>query len=400
LLDRVAADLGLDRAEVRRRNLVPAEEMPYATPLATRGGIQVVLDSGDFPHCQQQVLDHSGWADFPVRQREARAQGRYLGIGIANYVEGTGRGPYEPVSVRIGPSGRIQVASSAVAMGQGTKTMLAGVVAAELGNDPGNVTVTTGDTGAIPIGFGGFNSRQAVMAGSSAHVAARTVRDKLIKVASHLLETAEADLEIEGATVRVKGADASVAFAQVVRAVNGMPGYKLPDGIGPGMEASESVIIDPMSYANGTAVAEVEVDIATGRVEVRRIVFGHDCGRVLNPPIVDGQVRGGAVHGLGNALYERMQFDDAGQPLTTTFADYLLVTAAEAPPIELLHMTSPTDLNPLGIKGVGESGVLPIPAAIASAIEDALSPFNVRITRAPLSPAEIVALIAQARPSS
>ena len=380
---------------MRRRNLVPAEKMPYATPLVTRGRIQVVLDSGDFPRCQQAVLDKAGWTEFPARQREARAKGRYLGIGLANYVEGTGRGPYEPVSVRIGPSGKIQVASSAVAMGQGTKTMLAQIVAAELGDDIGNIIVTTGDTGAIPVGFGGFNSRQAVMAGSSAHVAAQTVRDKLIKVASHLLETAEADLEIDGSTVRVKGADASVSFAQAVRAVNGMPGYRLPEGVTPGMEATEHVIIDPMSYANGTAVAEVEVDIATGCVAIQNIVFGHDCGRVLNATIVNGQVLGGIAHGVGNALYERMQFDESGQPLTTTLADYLLVTAAEAPPVQLVHLTSPTGLNPLGIKGVGESGVLPIPAAIISAIEDALAPFKVRITRAPLSPAEIVAMIGQ-----
>jgi len=397
LIDAVAQTLDLDRAEVRRRNLVPADKMPYARPLYTRGNIQVVLDSGDYPRCQQQALDAAKWADFPARQKAARENGKYLGIGVANYVEGTGRGPYEPVTVRIGPSGKIQVHSSAVAMGQSTKTMLAQLVAEQLGRDPANISVTTGDTDAISIGFGGFNSRQAVMAGSSAHVAAVNVRKKLLKAASQMLEAAEHDLEIENNSIRVKGLDLRVSFAAVVQAVNGTPGYKLPKDTAPGMEATEHVVIDAMTYSNGTAVAEVEVDIETGEVTAKNIVFAHDCGNVIHQMIVDGQVIGGAVHGLGNALLERMEFDANGQPLTTTLADYLLPTATDVPPIELVHLSSPTPLNPLGIKGVGESGVLPITAAVASAIEDALSPFGVEIAQAPISPSELLALIEQRR---
>ena len=206
LIDAMARELKLDRAEVRRRNLVPADKMPYARPLYTRGNIQVVLDSGDYPLCQAKALAGAGWDDFLARQQAARAAGRHLGIGIANYVEGTGRGPYEPVSVRIGASGKIHVQSSAVAMGQSTKSMLAALVAAQLGHDTGNITVTTGDTDAIALGFGGFNSRQAVMAGSSAHVAAIAVRKKLLKVAGQLLEAAEEDLEIDANAVRGTGA--------------------------------------------------------------------------------------------------------------------------------------------------------------------------------------------------
>lgn len=393
LLDMVARDLDLDRAEVRRRNLVPHDKMPFAKPFVTRGGITIALDSGDYPRCQQAALDAVAWADFPARQRAARAQGRHLGIGLANYVEGTGRGPFEPVSVRIGADGRIHVASGAVAMGQSTKTMLAQLVAEQLGGDMGNITVTTGDTAAIALGFGGFNSRQAVMAGSSAHAAALKVREKLLKVASQMLEAAKEDLEIEGGSVKVKGSDLRLPFADIVRAVNGTAGYRLPEGVGPGMEATEHVIIDPMTYANGSAVAEVEVDCETGAVTIRRLVFAHDCGRAIHPMIVDGQVIGGAVHGLGNALFERMRFDDNGQPLTTTLADYLIVTATEAPAIEVVHLSSPTSLNALGIKGVGEAGVLPIPAAVAAAIEHALEPFGVRIDQAPIAPADIVALI-------
>jgi carbon-monoxide dehydrogenase large subunit len=371
--------------------------MPFAKPFVTRGGVPIVLDSGDYPRCQQRALDAAGWIDFPARQERARASGRYLGIGVANYVEGTGRGPYEPVTVRIGADGRIHVASGAVAMGQSTRTMLAQLVAEQLGGDAARIVVTTGDTAATALGFGGFNSRQAVLAGSSAHAAACKIRDKLIKVASQLLEVAEADLQITGSNVEVKGSDLRLGFSEIVRAANGNPGYLLPKGITPGMEAAEYVVIDPMTYANGAAVVEVEVDIDTGAVRIERIVFAHDCGRSILPAVVDGQVIGGVVHGVGNALYERMRFDDNGQPLTTTLADYLLPTADTAPPVEVIHLSSPTHLNPLGVKGVGEAGVLPIPAAVASAIEDALSPFGVRIAQAPISPAEIVEYIRQAK---
>jgi aerobic carbon-monoxide dehydrogenase large subunit len=397
LLDLIAADLGLDRAEVRRRNLIAANKMPYTKPFVTRGGIQIVLDSGDYPQCQADALKAADWEGFPARQEAARKEGRFLGIGFANYVEGTGRGPFEPVTVRIAPSGKVMVASGAVAMGQSTRTMLAQIVAEQLDGDISNVSAVTGDTSAVTLGFGGFNSRQAVLAGTSAHAAAVKVREKLIKVASTLLETAEEDLEIENRSVRIKGSDSSVSFAKIVSAVSGTPGFRLPDHATPGMEFTEQVVIDPMTYSNGTAVAEVEVDIATGGVTVLNIVFGHDCGRPIHPQIVDGQVLGGIVHGLGNALFERMQFDDTGQPVTTTFADYLLMTASETPPMRLLHFTSPTNLNPLGVKGVGESGVLPIPAAVISAVENALSPFGVRINHAPISPAEVVDLIAQSQ---
>jgi carbon-monoxide dehydrogenase large subunit len=397
LLDRVARELKLDRAEVRRRNLVPATKMPYATPLKTRGGMQVVLDSGDYPACQQAALVHAGWDEFAMRRRDARAQGRYLGIGLANFVEGTGRGPFEPVTVRIAPSGKVHVFSGAAHMGQSTKTMLAQVVAEELGGDMTNLTVTTGDSAATSLGLGGFNSRQSVLAGSSAHRAALKVREKALTVASHMLEASAHDLEIEGNEIRVKGASGmKVTFAEIARATMGTPGYYLPAGE-VGMEATEQVVIDDMSYANGTAVAEVEVDIETGEVVLRNFVIAHDCGRVIHPQIVEGQILGGVAHGIGNALFERMEFGADGQPLTTTFADYLLVTATELPKISLVHQQTPTPLNPLGIKGVGEAGTLPTAAAIVSAIEDALSPIGVRLAQTPISPAEILAAIAQAK---
>ena len=399
LLDSAARMIGLERSEIRRRNLIPAERMPYATPLRTRGGIAVTLDSGDFPRCQQMALDGSDWTGFPARQKAARTAGRRRGIGLANYVEGTGRGPFEHVSVRIEPSGRIFVATGAAAMGQSTNTMLAQIVAEQLGADLGNIDVVSGDTAAAPIGLGGSNSRQAVLAGASAHAAALRVRRKVLEIAGELLEVAPVDLEIEGRGVRVKGVEQmGLTLAEVARAVAGQAGFILPGRDGPALAASEEVVIDAMSYANGAAVVEVEVDVETGAVAVVNLVFAHDCGRALHPRIVEGQLMGGIAHGLGNALFEFMAYDENAQPLTTTLAEYLLVTATEMPPVTILHLESPTPLNALGIKGVGEAGVIPIGAAIASAIDDALSDYGVVTDRLPLSPVDILAMVEKGRP--
>jgi aerobic carbon-monoxide dehydrogenase large subunit len=401
LLDRVARELGIDRAELRRRNLVRPEQMPHAKPFKTRSGIAVTIDTGDFPACQDMALQAAKWEHFEQRRRTARQEGRFLGIGLANFVELTGRGPYEPATVRIDGSGKVLVSSSATAMGQGTRTMLAQIVAEQLGGDVANVVVSTGDSASSATGFGGFGSRQAVTAGSSAHAAAVKVRAKAMAIAGHLLEAAEQDLEIEGRDVRVKGARGlKVDLAQVARASVGTAGAPLPAGLPPGLEATEHVVIDQMAYASGTAVAVVEVDVETGQVTIHDLVLAHDCGRAINPMIVAGQMMGGMVHGIGNALFERMVFDADGQPTTTTLAEYLLPGAAEAPRLRILHRESPTPLNPLGIKGVGEGGVLPVPASIIAAIEDALAELGVRIEQAPISPADIVALIATARNTS
>jgi len=400
LLDRAARELKLDRAEIRRRNLVPAEAMPFKKDFVTRGGIPIVLDSGDYPACQAKALKLAGWSDFPQRQKEARAAGRHLGIGLANFVEATGRGPYEQVRVRVAASGMIEVATGATAMGQSTKTMVAQIVAEQLGGAMDRVLVTAGDSDKISMGFGGFNSRQAVMAGSSAHVAAIKVREKVLLAASHLLETDVADLDIEGQNVIVKGASGmSVTLGAISRALAGAPGFVLPGHLSPGLDATENVVIDAMTYGNGTAIAEVEVEIDTAAVKVTRLVFVHDAGKIINPMIANGQIVGAIAHGIGNALYEWMGYDEDGQPLTTTLADYLLVTASDMPKLELDHMETPTPLNPLGVKGIGESGVLPIPAAIASAVEDALSPFGARVCQFPIRPSDIYAMLNGAQAS-
>jgi carbon-monoxide dehydrogenase large subunit len=398
LLDRVARELKLDRAEVRRRNLVAAEKMPYAKPLKSRGGMQVVLDSGNYPEIQRMVLNAIGWDDFKTRQTAARARGRYLGLGLANFVKGTGRGPFEPVTLRLGPSGKIHVVTGAAAMGQSTKTMLAQIVADQFGGAMENIVVTAGDTAGIPMGMGGFNSRQAVMAGSSAHLAAIKLREKTLAIAAKLLNVGIDELDIDAGFVHVKARPKIAAsLGEVARAVAGIPGLALPGGISPGLEASEAFVRDEMAFANGAGAAEVEVDPETGAVILRKFVIAHDCGRVINPMIVEGQIVGAVAHGIGNALFEWMGFDAECQPITATLADYLLITATETPNIDVLHMESPSPLNPLGVKGVGECGVMPAAPAIMSAIEDALSPFQVRIARTPITPPEIVAAIHAAR---
>jgi len=398
LLDAGAKATGLTRDEIRRRNLVGPEKMPCERPLLLRSGLPVVLDSGDYPATQAAALDAADWSGFETRRAAARAEGRRLGIGLANYVEGTGRGPYETVTVRVARDGRIKVNTGAAAMGQGVGTVLTQIVASHLGADPTRVDLTLGDT-SEPYGFGGFNSRQTVVAGASAEAAAQAVRKKVLTVAAHLLDLPEDSLDIDGDRVTVTGSNSgkSLTLAEIASAAEGLPGYQLPGIDTPGLMATERVVIDGMAFANGCLVAEVEVDEDTGIVRVLRLELAHDCGKMVNPVMVDGQIFGGLAHGLGNALYEKMVFDEDNQPLTGTFADYVMVTSAEMPPVGVTHTETPSPLNALGLKGVGESGVIPTAAAIASAVEDALSDLGVKIDTAPLTPAILRAAITAAK---
>jgi len=398
VLDQVARALGIDRAEVRRRNLVPAEKIPYVTPLKTRSGSPVALDSGDFPRCLDMALGAIDYAGFAERQRRAHESGRYLGIGVGNGVKGSGRGPFESGIVRIGRSGRISVYTGAMPMGQGIKTALAQICAEQFLVPTDSVTVVAGDTAVIPYGQGGFASRQTVTAGSAVHLAARAVREKLLKVAAHLLETGVEDLELRNGRVEVVGAPGSgLSFREVAEAVSGVPGYSMPGGFEPGLEMLESFMPNALTYGMGCHAVEVEVDVETGRVLILRYVVVNDSGRLINPMIVEGQLVGGTAHGIGNTLYEWMRYDDSAQPLTTTFGDYLLASATEVPNIEVHFVECPSPLNPLGVKGVGESGCVPAAGAIVAAIEDALSPFGVTIGEYPVTPAKLFALIAAAR---
>jgi carbon-monoxide dehydrogenase large subunit len=398
LMDRLARELKLDRAELRSRNLIPAEKMPYKKPLKTRAGANVQYDSGDYPACQADALAAAGWADFPCRQAQARQSGRYIGIGLSHGLKGTGRGPFESGVVRVSPTGKVSVFTGAAAIGQGLCTALAQICASELGMRAEEVTVVPGDTSGVSLGLGAFASRQTVTAGNSVLLAARAVADKAKKLASHVLEAAEHDLEIADGEVRVIGArQLSVKLGELSRILRGAPGYGFPPGIEPGLEASRQFRIDDLAYANGCHVVEVEVDVETGEVRIIKYCALQDSGRLINPMIVDGQVHGGIAHGIGNALFEWMGYDDGGQPLTTTFADYLLPTATELPTLTTLYRETPSPLNPLGVKGVGEVGTIPAAAAVISAIEDALQPFGVHIAQVPITPHKLVELIAAGR---
>ena len=398
LMDRLARTLGVDRAELRRRNLIPAEKMPYLKPLKSRAGEQVQYDSGDYPGCQADILSAAAWGEFPARQAQARAAGRYIGIGLAHGIKGTGRGPFEFGGVRVSPTGHITVSTGAAAMGQGVGTALAQICAEAFGMRADEITVVAGDTSATPLGLGGFASRQTVTAGSSVQIAAKAVAAKARKLASHMLEAAEDDLEIVDGEVRVVGApQLAVKLGELARVLKGAPGYAFPKDIDPGLEASATFRVDQLAYSNACHVVEVEVDIETGGVTILRYLAIQDSGRRVNPMIVEGQVHGGIAHGIGNAMFEWMGYDESGQPVTTTFADYLLPTATEVPMFETLYKESPSPHNPLGVKGAGEVGVIPAAAAIISAIEDALSPFNVHIAQMPITPPKLVELIGSGR---
>jgi aerobic carbon-monoxide dehydrogenase large subunit len=397
LMDLVAAKLGLDRAEVRQRNLIAAKDMPYEKPVKARSGVSIVYDTGDYPATQKAALEAAKWRDFPQRKAQARAAGRSIGIGIANAVKGTGRGPFETGLVRIDLTGQVSVYTGAAPMGQGLRTALAQICASEFGLNASDINVVAGDTGAVPLGLGGFASRQLITAGSSVLLASRTVAAKAKTLAGRIIEADEGDLELSGGTVHVAGAkDASVSLAELARILNGAPGYGFPEGMEPGLDAMSNFRTDALAYANASHIAEVEVDRDTGGIRLVNYVAVQDAGRLINPMIVDGQIKGGIVHGIGNAIFEHIVHDRDGQPLATNFADYLMPTATELPPMQTLYTESPTQLNPLGAKGVGEVGTIPAAAAIISAIEDALSEFSIRIAQVPISPQFIRARIEQA----
>jgi carbon-monoxide dehydrogenase large subunit len=394
LMDRVARELDIDRAELRRRNMITPEQMPYKVGLVFRDGKPLVYASGDFPLSQRRATALADYAGFPARQAAARAAGRYIGIGIANYVEGTGLGPFEGVTVRILRNGKVAVASGATTQGQGTHTTLSQIVADWLGCAIEDIAMTIGDTGAISQGVGAFASRQAVNAGSSAMIAADNVKRQVIALAAKSLGVAEAEIDVEDGRAIARGGNKPIlTFAELARLAQGMPGFSFAPGQAPGLEHTAYFAPPQASYCNGTHIAEVEVDPATGAVHILNYVVGHDSGIVINPMIVDGQVQGGVAHGIGNALFEFMRYDADAQPLTTSFADYLLPSAPEVPACVIEHVETPNPLNPLGVKGAGEGGTIPAPAAIIAAIEDTLSPFGVHFAEMPLTPERIVAAL-------
>lgn len=397
LMDRVANELGLDRAEVRFRNFIQPEQMPYSVGLTFRDGKPLIYDSGDYPRAQREALRLVNYDAFKERKDAMRAKGHFVGLGIANYVEGTGLGPYEGVTVRVLPSGKVAVATGATNQGQGTRTTLSQIVSDQVGCRIEDIVITIGDTAAISQGVGAFASRQAVNAGSSAKIAGETVRTQIIKLAAQALGLPEADIDVEDGGVFGRGGNKpSITFRELYRLAQGMPGFSLAPGQTPGLEHTAYFTPPQASYCSGTHVVELEVDPMTGAVKFLNYAVAHDSGTIINPLIVDGQVQGGVAHGIGNALLEWMKYDENAQPLTTTFADYLLPMATDVPTCKIAHIESPTPLNPLGVKGAGEGGTIPAAAAIIAAIEDALSEFGVRFTETPLMPDRIVTALKEA----
>lgn len=391
LMDRVARELGIDRAEVRRRNFIRPSQMPYSVGLTFRDGKPLVYDSGDFPKGQEAAIRASRWDDFPARKAAALAEGRHIGIGLANYVEGTGLGPFEGVTVRVQPNGKVRVITGATSQGQGVRTALAQLVAEHLGCRIDDVEVTLGDTAAISQGIGAFASRQAINAGNSAMIAAKNVRKQIQTAAADLLNVAPDDIEIENGQAFSKlGNKPAISFADLAREAQGVPGFSLKPGQSIGFENTAYFAPPQATYCSGTHICEVEVDIGTGKVTILNYTIAHDCGRIINPIIVDGQVQGGLAHGIGNALLEWMKYDQNAQPVTTSFGDYLLPLATDVPTAHIEHIVTPTPNNPLGVKGAGEGGTIPAAAAIISAIEDALSPYGARITKTPIVPEAII----------
>jgi len=396
LMDRVARELKIDRAEVRRRNFIQPEQMPYKVGILFRDGRPVTYDSGNYPACLAGALKASDYDGFRQRQARARTEGRYLGIGISNAVEATGLGPYESATVRVATSGRITVYTGATPQGQSHKTTLAQIAADQLGVDYREIEVVTGDTSTTYLGMGTFAARTAVNAGNSVHVAALEVAAKAKKIAATMMECVEEDLELADGCVRLKSApDVRKSLKEVMIKSIGMPGFSMAGGLPPGLENTAHFTPDQAAYSNGAHVAEVEVDIETGAVKILRYTVAHDCGRVINPMVVEGQVVGGVAHGVGNALYEQLHFDDNAQPLTTNFGEYLLPMATDVPRVDLVHLETPSPLNPLGIKGAGEGGTISAIGAIVGAVENALEPFGVHIQEAPITPQRIVELLGE-----
>ena len=406
-LDAIADDLGLDRTVVRERNFIKPDEMPYDHGLIFQDGRPLIYDSGDFPATLAKLKALVGWDDFESYRTQARDEGRTVGIGMACYVEGTGVGPYEGGHIRVETDGTVVVSTGLTSQGQGHQTMLAQIVADELGVAFDRIRVTTGDTRRFKYAVGTFASRTAVMSGSAVAMTARKVREKALRIAAQALEASVDDLEVVDGQVQVKGAPSSRIDIGAVAVLSNPLRYAFdeasaratqfaapadPDrppveeGVAPGLEATDYYSPTRSTFANGMHAVVVETDPDTADIKILRYCVVHDCGTIINPMIVEGQIHGGVAQGVGGALYERMEYHENGQLLNASYMDFLMPYASEVPHIEIDHLETPSPLNPLGVKGAGEAGVIPGSAAIASAIEDAE---GIRITRMPISPSEL-----------
>ena len=414
ILDYAADQLGMDRAEIRRRNFIQPEEFPYDVGFIFQDGLPTIYDSGNYPAGLERVLAMIDYQHFREKQQRARDEGRYLGVGIGYYVEGTGIGPYEGAHIAIDNNGEVHVATGVSSQGQGHETSFAQIVAEELSVDIAKVHVTTGDTHRFSWGTGTYASRAMVVAGNAIGLAARAVKEKAMKEAAYILEVATEDLELVDGRVRVKGSPArGLSLAALSIASNPIryafgasapdlptvlptrEGPPLPQGTEPGLEATQYFSPPHATFASGVHAAIIEVDIPTGMVKIHTYAVVHDCGKLVNPMIVEGQIYGGVAQGIGGTFYEHMDYDDNGQLLNASFMDFLMPYATEVPHIEVDHIETPSTVNPLGVKGAGEAGCIPVPALMAAALEDALSPFGAIVNHMPLTPDDVRGLALQ-----
>jgi carbon-monoxide dehydrogenase large subunit len=409
-MDRIADELGLDRAEVRERNLIQPDQFPYDHQLTFQDGRPVIYDSGDFPGLMDKLKTLVGWSEAESLRADAAARGKLLGIGMAMYVEGTGPGPYEGGHVQVLGSGKVLVSTGLTSQGQGHETAFAQIVASELGVPIEDIEVTTGDTRRFGYAVGTFASRAAVMSGNAIALAARGVREKALRIAADVLEASPEDLEIDEGLIQVKGVPGSSIPLRTVAVLSNPLRYAFDEaakqatqfathddtkppvaaGDAPGLEHRDYYSPLRSTFASGAHAAIVEIDPTTWEIDVVKYAVVHDCGNVVNPMIVEGQVHGGVAQGVGGALYERMAYDQDGQLQNASFMDFLMPYASEVPDIDIDHQQTPSPLNPLGIKGAGEAGVIPGTATIASAIEDAVGR---RIAAMPISPTQLYDLV-------
>jgi carbon-monoxide dehydrogenase large subunit len=391
LLDIAAHQIGIDPAELRLKNLLPPEALPYDTGLVNVEA-SVAYDSGDFPAALRQALANADYAEFRQAQSQARSEGRLRGVGICVYVQQAAIGPFESAEVRVDSNGNINVVSGAAPQGQGTGTVLAQIVADQFEVPLESVSISFGDTARIPFGVGTYASRNAVMAGSAALGAAQRVREKAIQVAAHLFEASPSDVEWKDGVARIVGVpDKGYTLAELAEAAE--PGGNRPPGTEPGLEARYYFERKQSPFAYGVHIAEVDVEPETGSVKLTRYVVVNDCGHMINPMIVEGQIAGGIAQGAGGALLEEFVYDEQGQLLTASLLDYALPTSLDIPPIEISHLVSPSVLNPLGVKGVGEGGAIGAHAAVANAVADAIAHTGARVRETPLRPAVVWKLL-------
>jgi aerobic carbon-monoxide dehydrogenase large subunit len=395
VIDLIARELQMDPASVRLVNMIPPEEIPYALGIPYRDGVPIVYDSGDYPQALKSALIAVGGLDeFRERQRKARAAGRYIGLGLGSYVEGTGVGPFEGAKIRIDPSGKVYVAGGACSQGQGMETIFSQIVADTWKVKPEDVVITLGDTSAMVMGFGTIASRSTVTLSAAIYYASENLRKKVFSVAGHMMECSSEDLELRDGAVGVKGIPGmEVTLANVAKAAR--PGWdsNRPPEMPAGLEETYYWEPPTVTWAYATHAVVVEVDPEIGQINIEKYVIVHDCGLVINPMLVDGQIHGGAVQGLGGALLEEITYDTEGQLLVGSFMDYLMPGAADVPNFELIHQHVPAPSNPFGVKGVGEGSAIAPPVAIANAVCDALREFNVEFNSTPIKPEDVVQAI-------